>query len=262
MCPLTIDPTFLPRACLISPLPDFPSPLPASCRFIPISSTHMWMHTHTQTHSSVCGGVNSESRRHPLIRSAAPPLSGGCLCGSLPYCQPRSPVAERLHKLPASYVSGQWSAGVSQRTIPLLKIQQLLSSSMRSWLYQFLVQTVAPRGSEVWIGKAAVGTVTQRPLKIWEELVSVWDRVSGTEWGCKTIYGSLWLLCKHGRDERKENRGGQRSHDSETGGGVRIRKAVMITDQSQPPEAGARQVVYTHTRTRMCARTYVQTQLI
>lgn len=81
------------------------------------------------------------------------------------------------------------------------------------------------------------------------------DRVSGMEWGCKTIYGSLWLLCKHGRDERKENRGGQRSHDSETGGGVRISKAVMITDQSQPPEAGARQVVYTHT----CARTHQHT---
>lgn len=30
---------------------------------------------------------------------------------------------------------------------------------------------------------------------------------------------------------------------------MRIRKAVMITDQSQPPEAGARQVVYTHART-------------
>lgn len=27
---------------------------------------------------------------------------------------------------------------------------------------------------------------------------------------------------------------------------MRIRKAVMITDQSKPPEAGARQVVYTH----------------
>lgn len=151
--------------------------------------------------------------------------------------------------LEAASLGPEWTAedaGVPKRTIPLLNIQQLLSSSVRSWLYQFLVQTAAPQGSGVWSCKAVLGTVTQRSLKIWEELVSVWDRMSGMEWGCKTIYGSLWLLCKHGSDERKENRGGQRSHDSETGGGVRIRKAVMITDQSKPPEAGARQVVYTH----------------
>lgn len=71
------------------------------------------------------------------------------------------------------------------------------------------------------------------------------------------------MLCKHGRDERKENRGGQRSHDSETGGGVGIRKAVMITDQSHPPEAGARQVVYTitsaHTHTNALTYTHAHT---
>lgn len=42
---------------------------------------------------------------------------------------------------------------------------------------------------------------------------------------------------------------------------MRISKAVMITDQSQPPEAGARQVVYTHThmhtRTNALAYTHI-----
>lgn len=224
----------------------------------------MCTHTLSDTHFSV-GVWTPESQRQPLIRSGAPPLSDDCLCGSLLYCQTHSPVAGGPLKLAALYMSGQWRMQVcTQRTIPLIKIQQFFSSSVRSWLYQFLVQTVAPRGNEVWSSKAVVGTVTQRPLKIWEELVFVWDRVSGMEWGCKTIYGSLWLLCKHGRDERKENRGGQRSHDSETGGGVRISKAVMITDQSQPPEAGARQIVYTHihTCTNALAFTHIHTQFI
>lgn len=144
-------------------------------------------------------------------------------------------------------LGNEWTVQMctTERTIPFSMLQ-LLSPSMSFWLYQFLVQTVAPRGSEVWSYTVAEGTVTQRPLKISEGQLSVRDQMSGMEWGCKTIYGGLWLLCKHGRDERTENRGGQKSHDSETGGGVRIRKAIMITDQSQTPEAGARQVVYTH----------------
>lgn len=260
MCPLTTEPTCLISCrcvCVSEPhcfpwdvwfhaaLPTFLFPLPVSCcHFTPIN-THMCMCTHTER----VGAWTPESQRHPLIRSGAPPLSDDCLCGTLLYCQTHSKVAGGRGGLEAASLGPEWTAedaGVPKRTIPLLNIQQLLSSSVRSWLYQFLVQTAAPQGSEVWSCKAVLGTVTQRSLKIWEELVSVWDRMSGMEWGCKTIYGSLWLLCKHGSDERKENRGGQRSHDSETGGGVRIRKAVMITDQSKPPEAGARQVVYTH----------------
>lgn len=263
MCPLTTEPTCL-ISCrcvcvcvLVNPtvshgMFDFmPPSLPSFSHFlwavvILPQLTPICVCAHTHTHR--VGAWTPESQRHPLIRPGAPPLSDDCLCGTLLYCQTRSKLAGG-GGLEAASLGPEWTAedaGVPKRTIPLLNIQQLLSSSVRSWLYQFLVQTAAPQGSGVWSCKAVLGTVTQRSLKIWEELVSVWDRMSGMEWGCKTIYGSLWLLCKHGSDERKENRGGQRSHDSETGGGVRIRKAVMITDQSKPPEAGARQVVYTH----------------
>ena len=40
---------------------------------------------------------------------------------------------------------------------------------------------------------------------------------------------------------------------------MRISKAVMITDQSQPPEAGARQVVYAHTGTHTHTHTHTHT---
>lgn len=263
MCPLTTEPTCLISCrcvcvCVSEPhcfpwdvwfhaaLPTFLFPLPVSCcHFTPIN-THMCMCTHTHTEWG-----RELQKVNDILWSDQGPL----LCLMTVCVAPCSTV--RLAPnwlgggggLEAASLGPEWTAedaGVPKRTIPLLNIQQLLSSSVRSWLYQFLVQTAAPQGSGVWSCKAVLGTVTQRSLKIWEELVSVWDRMSGMEWGCKTIYGSLWLLCKHGSDERKENRGGQRSHDSETGGGVRIRKAVMITDQSKPPEAGARQVVYTH----------------
>ena len=90
--------------------------------------------------------------------------------------------------------------------------------------------------------------------------------MSATERECKTIYGSLWLLCKHGKDERGQNREGQRSHDSETrgGGGGGIRKAEMISDQRQPPEAGARQalcgvIVHAHTDKESRSHPHAQT---
>lgn len=43
---------------------------------------------------------------------------------------------------------------------------------------------------------------------------------------------------------------------------MRISKAVMITDQSQPPEAGARQVVYAHTGTHTLMHVDTHTWLI
>lgn len=48
----------------------------------------------TRTHISGCGGVNSDSGRHPLIRPAAPPLSGGCLCYSLAGVAGGGPIQE------------------------------------------------------------------------------------------------------------------------------------------------------------------------
>lgn len=142
-----------------------------------------------------------------------------------------------LHRLAAFW---EWvdSADVHHKKNNSFFLSMLISFQFKQW------HLGAP-----WSCTVAEGTATQRSLKIWEGQLSVRDQMSGMEWGCKTIYGGLWLLCKHGRDERTENRGGQKSHDSETGGGVRIRKAVMITDQSQTPEAGARQVVYTHMHT-------------
>lgn len=263
MCPLTTEPTCLISCrcvcvCVSEPhcfpwdvwfhaaLPTFLFPLPVSCcHFTPIN-THMCMCTHTHTQS---GGVNSRKSTTSFDQTRGPSSVWWLFVWHPALLSDSLQTGWGEGGLEAASLGPEWTAedaGVPKRTIPLLNIQQLLSSSVRSWLYQFLVQTAAPQGSGVWSCKAVLGTVTQRSLKIWEELVSVWDRMSGMEWGCKTIYGSLWLLCKHGSDERKENRGGQRSHDSETGGGVRIRKAVMITDQSKPPEAGARQVVYTH----------------
>lgn len=260
MCPLTTEPTCL-ISCrcvcvcvLVNPtvshgMFDFmPPSLPSFSHFLwavvilpQLTPICVCAHTHTEW------GRELQKVNDILWSDQGPLLCLMTVC--VAPCSTVRLAPNWLGGLEAASLGPEWTAedaGVPKRTIPLLNIQQLLSSSVRSWLYQFLVQTAAPQGSGVWSCKAVLGTVTQRSLKIWEELVSVWDRMSGMEWGCKTIYGSLWLLCKHGSDERKENRGGQRSHDSETGGGVRIRKAVMITDQSKPPEAGARQVVYTH----------------
>lgn len=199
-------------------VPDFLSPLPVSY-FIQIS-------THVYIHSSV-GAWTPESQRHALITAAAPTVPDDCLCGTTV----SPPQACSLLGM-----SGQCRCAPQKEQFFFLSM--LISFQFKQW------HLGAP-----WSCTVAEGTATQRSLKIWEGQLSVRDQMSGMEWGCKTIYGGLWLLCKHGRDERTENRGGQKSHDSETGGGVRIRKAVMITDQSQTPEAGARQVVYTHMHT-------------
>lgn len=237
-CVLGIEPYwFLWDVWCHAALPDFLSRLPVSCSYFIQISTHVYIHAHTPVWGCELQRVND------MLWSLLRPQ----LCLMTVCVAPRSVLQRRGGGDRGCSLGNEWTVQMctTERTIPFSMLQ-LLSPSMSFWLYQFLVQTVAPRGSEVWSYTAAEGTVTQRPLKISEGQLSVRDQMSGMEWGCKTIYGGLWLLCKHGRDERTENRGGQKSHDSETGGGVRIRKAIMITDQSQTPEAGARQVVYTH----------------
>lgn len=130
---------------------------------------------HTQT-ESIVGAWTPESQRHPLIKSAASSVSDDCLCGSLVHCHPHSHLSEASSHV---HVSGQRRIQVctplpstnTKEHMPLINIQQLPSLSKISRLYQFLVQTMAPEGCEVWGHKAVVGTVTQRSLKFWVELV-------------------------------------------------------------------------------------------